>query len=83
MRTPPLAIVARSLLVSLISASLISLPSITIFAQPASTAKSLSAGRSASDARAVRAFETAAKASPDSKRLTTSSLNAVENNRTR
>ena len=28
-------------------------------------------------------FETAAKASPDSKRLTTSSLNAVENKRTR
>jgi adenosine deaminase len=56
MRTLPPAIVGRALV-----ALLISLPPAATIAQPAPAANP-STGRSASDARAVRAFETAAKA---------------------
>jgi adenosine deaminase len=59
MRTPPSAIFGRALVVSLISLS-----SAAVLAQPAPAGKNPSAGRYASDARAVRAFETAAKAGP-------------------
>jgi len=59
MRTLSHAKVGRALVLTLIS-----LPSIAIIAQPAPASKSPSSGRSASDGRAVRAYEAASKAGP-------------------